>query len=328
MAGKAVQIKQVSPKGLVIGEGPHWVKGRQYLLFVDIHKGEMHRLFTETGRHQVLRVEPEESGHIVSFIIPVANHRDLFVIGHGRSFSLVEWPESDPDSHTKKVKATLHTVEGHMPKNSLNDGKCDPQGRLWSGTYGAMSGVGQVESEKGHIYCLKNDLAVECWADKITISNGMGWSNDHKTFYYVDSMAYSVDAFDYDDATGKIGNRRKMFDFKAENLTPDIPDGMCVDSNGDVWVACFSGGKVIRINPATGKVIQAITMPTKNVTSACFGGPDLDILYVTSATYGMTPEQKEKDPAGATFAVTGLGVTGKPPVEFRIDAGVLKQKLG
>ncbi|XP_045110867.1 regucalcin-like [Portunus trituberculatus] len=328
MAGEGVHVQQVASKGLIIGEGPHWVMDRCCLLFVDIMRGEMHRLFTDTRRHQKLHVEPEGAGDSLSFVVPVKNHPDLYAVGLGRSVALVEWLETDPDAHTRKVKVTLHTVESDTPTNRFNDGKCDPRGRLWAGTMAQESAPGVLPKEKGHIFCLNNDLTLDCTMDKISLSNGLAWSHDKKTFYYIDSMAYSVDAFDYDIGTGKIGNRRQVVDFKAVGLDPDIPDGMCIDSNGDLWVACFYGAKVICIDPTTRKIKRKITMPTKNITSVCFGGHDYSTLYVTSSSLGLTPEEVKEQPAGATFAVTGLGVKGIAPDEFVVDEEVLKRKLG
>ncbi|MPC90254.1 Regucalcin [Portunus trituberculatus] len=140
MAGEGVHVQQVASKGLIIGEGPHWVMDRRCLLFVDIMRGEMHRLFTDTRRHQKLHV-----GRMGFIRICAAgcemqqieyhfkNHPDLYAVGLGRSVALVEWLETDPDAHTRKVKVTLHTVESDTPTNRFNDGKCDPRGRLWAG---------------------------------------------------------------------------------------------------------------------------------------------------------------------------------------------------
>ena len=90
--------------------------------------------------------EAGEYGSTVSFIIPVlnANHPDLYVIGHGRSIALVDWPESDPDSHSKKIKVVLEAVDGDSPTNRFNDAKCDPQGRLWAGKCVCVWVVGGV----------------------------------------------------------------------------------------------------------------------------------------------------------------------------------------
>ncbi|XP_050700348.1 uncharacterized protein LOC126987425 [Eriocheir sinensis] len=323
-----VEVKQIAPAGLQIGEGPHWEASRGCLLFVDILNAEIHRLYTRTGRHQVLRVAPGPSGDTVSFAIPVEGQGDLYVIGQGRSLSLVEWPESDPDLHIREVKVTLHTVEGQKSGNRFNDAKCDPEGRLFAGTMGQQSGPGEWERDLGNLYRLDPDLTLTRSVDKITLSNGLAWSSDHKTFYYIDSMDFAVDAFDYSKETGIITNRRTLFDFKKNGLLKEIPDGMCMDSNGDLWVACFNGGKVIKVNPRTKTLIQEVKLPATNITSVCFGGQDYATLYVTSASTGLTQDDLKKQPAGGTFAVTGLGVTGLPPTAYRVKNEALKVKLG
>ncbi|XP_067418641.1 regucalcin-like, partial [Emydura macquarii macquarii] len=144
-----------------------------------------------------------------------------------------------------------------------------------------------LERHQGALYTLFPDHSVVKHFDQVDISNGLDWSLDHKTFFYIDSLSYSVDAFDYDLHTGKICNRRSMYKLEKEE---SIPDGMCIDTEGKLWVACYDGGRVIRLDPETGKRIQTVKLPVDKTTSCCFGGQDYSELYVSSACQGMDDE--------------------------------------
>lgn len=324
MAG--VVVKQVCP-GVELGEGPHWVPEQKALYYVDIRKGYVHRYFPGQDKHQSLKVEDAGSGDSVSLVVPVAGSTDLYVVGIGRSLGVVQWPLDAPDKHTAKA-TVLHTVDAETPNNRFNDGKCDPQGRLWAGTMGHESEPAVLDKEKGSLFCLNTSNELSKWVDKVSISNGLAWSHDRSTFYYIDSLANSVDAFEYDDAAGKISNRRVVFDFKKNDIK-GVPDGMAIDTDGNLWVACFFGSKVICVEPSSGSLKRTVDLPAQNITSVCWGGDDYSTMYVTSAQTGLSAEELAKMPAaGGTFAVTGLGAKGLPPVEYKADLNVIKSKMG
>jgi len=193
------------------------------------------------------------------------------------------------------------------PNIRFNDGKCDPQGRFWAGTMDiSESGV-----PLGSLYYLDHEFKVHKKLSDVGISNGICWSHDHKTMYYIDSPLKRVDSFDFDPATGHISNRKTVVSFVHEN---GFPDGMTIDSDGNIWVAHWDGGKVTQWNPHTGKLLRTIQIPgAPKVTSVAFGGENLTDLYVTTASKG------DPAPAGALFRVTGLGnggVKGVPAFEF------------
>lgn len=152
--------------------------------------------------------------------------------------------------------------------------------------------------------------------DGISISNGLAWSLDLKKFYYIDSCTYCVDEFDYDAKTGDIRNRSQMFNLREEGIK-GYPDGMCIDSEGMLWVAVFEGdAAVIRINPKSRKLLKSIKLPqAEQITSVAFGGPNLDVLYVTSAS--SRGEAKNIN-AGKLYQITGLGVKGLPGVPVKL----------
>ncbi|XP_069191090.1 regucalcin [Procambarus clarkii] len=320
-------VEQVLP-GVHLGEGPHWVHHHQCLLFVDIVKGDVHRYFLQTKRCQVLHIEGGEAGGTVSLVVPVEGAPDLFMVSLGRSLAVVEWSVSDPDYHTVRPKAILHTVDHRFPTNRFNDGKCDPRGRLWAGTMGHEDVPGQPELYRGSLFCLDGDLRLTDRVNKVSIANGLAWSLERKTFYYIDSCAYSVDAFDYDESTSQIENRRTVVDYKTSGLGKDIPDGMCIDEVGNLWVANFYGKKVICIDPEIGKIVRSVELPARDVTSVCWGGPHYSTLFVTSAQTGLSAEELASQPAaGGVFAISGLGVKGLPPTNFSANLDLLKKQM-
>ncbi|KAK7066990.1 hypothetical protein SK128_002377 [Halocaridina rubra] len=321
-----IQVQQVVAP-VLLGEGPLWEEHNQSLIFVDIFECNIHRYFPKTERHQVLHIENCGTGKSVSFAIPIEDDPNLLVVGLGRSIAVVEWSPNDPDQHSVTPKGILHTVDDHVPQTRLNDAKCDPQGRLWAGTMGPEASPGQPEMYKGSLYSVDSKLKLTSWVDRISISNGLAWSLDKKTFYYIDSCAYSVDAFEYNDDTGAISKRRKAFNYKSSGLDKDIPDGMCIDAEGNLWVANFFGKKIICINPETRKIVRQVEMPAQNMTSVCWGGENYDILFATSAQAGLTREEIATEPAGATFAITGLGVKGLPSQNLKVDMQLLKAKF-
>ncbi|KAM4905812.1 regucalcin isoform 2-T2 [Sylvia borin] len=110
------------------------------------------------------------------------------------------------------------------------------------------------------------------------------------------------------------GNRRSIYKLEKEE---SIPDGMCIDTEGKLWVACYDGGRVIRLDPETGKRLQTVKLPVDKTTSCCFGGKDYSEMYVTSASDGMDKEWLSRQPqAGGVFKITGLGAKGVPPYPF------------
>lgn len=206
------------------------------------------------------------------------------------------------------------TVDEDKPENHFNDGKCDPAGRFWAGTKGRETGVGILPPEQGSLFSLSGDRKLTKWIDKITISNGMTWSLDEKTFYYIDTVTSKIDAFDYNDEAGAISNRRS-----AVQVDPSLgyPDGMTIDSEGMLWVAMYDGWKVVRFNPTSGARLRTVDLPVAKVTSCCWGGKNLDELFVTCESLRLSPEERKAQPlAGSVFRIKNLGTRGLPAIAF------------
>ncbi|XP_068203862.1 regucalcin-like [Palaemon carinicauda] len=320
-----VKVGELPVSRLYLGEGPHWQEDIEALLYVDVFNKAVCRYFVNTGRCQVLHIDDGGKAKTVTIVVPVEGCKDWYVVSVGNTLCGVQWKVTDPDNHTTKPKVLQVTLDSHF-----NDGKCDPQGRLWAGTMGPQDDKGELlKMNVSSLYRLDSNLTMNKCVDKVSVSNGLTWSPDKKHFYYIDSEAFSIDAFCYDDLTGQIGNRRVLLDYKKSQLGEDIPDGMTCDVSGNLWVANFKGSKVICVNPETGQVIRQVNLPSKNVTSVCWGGPDYSTLFVTSGKMRLTQDELEKIPAaGATFAVTGLGAKGFPANGFRPDLDLFRDKMG
>ncbi|XP_071528075.1 regucalcin-like isoform X2 [Panulirus ornatus] len=320
----SVKVEQLDIPCIRLGEGPHWLEDQQALLFVDVFDKALRRHFVHTGKHQILFLDDGGVAETASMVIPVEGEPDLLVVGLGKTLSVVRWTSTDPDRHTVKPKVIQTTTDDHF-----NDGKCDPQGRLWAGTMSPLDDKADIlEYNNSSLFKYDHDLNFTSWVKKVTISNGLAWSHDRKTLYYIDSPALAVYYFDYDDAAGAISNQRVLLDYAAAGLKDQVPDGMTIDKDGNLWVACFGGGQVICVDPKAGQVIRKVAVPSKSITSVCWGGKDYSTLYVTSGTHKLTPEEIAANPsAGGTFAITGLGTKGNPPVNFRPNLEKLKAKL-
>jgi sugar lactone lactonase YvrE len=288
----------------VLGEAPHWIESRQELIYVDILGQALHRYLPSSGDDFVLPLTER-----ISFAIPLESESNKYVIGLERKIALLEW---DGISSEYKSLEIISTVEEDTPKNRFNDGKCDPQGRLWAGTMGHETTTGNVDPKKGNLYSLDLEGKVRAHVDKIDISNGLAWSLDSTRFYYIDSCALTVDVFDFDAANGAVSNRRVLFDLPRNGIL-GLPDGMCVDADDNLWIAVHLGSKVLHVDTKRGALIGSIDFSGRasKITSVAFGGPNLETLYVTSANVDLTPEELLTQPeAGALFAITNLGVRG------------------
>lgn len=146
----------------------------------------------------------------------------------------------------------------------------------------------------------------------VNISNGLAWNAANNKFYYIDSPSLQVAEYDYDDAKGTISNRRVAFDLTKYPELSGVPDGMTIDENDNLWVALYGGSSVIQVNPKTGALLKKVPIPVRDITSTMFGGPNLDVLFVTTSRVNLSPQERVQYPkAGSVFKITNLGVKGR-----------------
>lgn len=288
----ASQPDMVIDAQATLGEGPVWDERRQSLLWVDILPGEMHRLDPATGNDEVF-----VAGMPVG-AMALRRHGGL-VIAVENGFALFD--------EEARLLEQVAVIDHPGPRARFNDGKCDPGGRFLAGTMAY-----DQSPAAGRLYRLDPDRSVTTLLDGVTISNGLAWTADGTTMYYIDSPAYGIDAFDYDPASGVLSNRRRVVTIPP---AAGLPDGMTIDADGCLWVALYGGSAVHRYTPH-GHLDTTISFPVTNITCPAFGGRELTVLYVTSARHGLSDSQLAEQPhAGAVFAVD-VATCGLPALTF------------
>jgi len=185
----------------------------------------------------------------------------------------------------------------------MNDGACDPDGRLYCGTMAY-----DREPGRATLYRLDPDRSVSVVLEGLTISNGLDWSPDNSVAYYVDTPTLRIDLLDYEPAAG-LTNRRV---FATIDEQDGWPDGLTVDSEGGVWVA-LNGGSAVRRYTPDGRIDGHVELPTEKATSCAFGGPNLDELYITTSAEFM---DRAEDPIAGSLFRASVGVRGMPVREF------------
>jgi len=292
-------IRVVFDGANTLGEGPLWDVAEQRLYWIDSMNGLIFRA-TADGREMEQWKLPSNIG-------------SLALRAQGGALLALESGLNLFDFRTGKAEPVAHPEDGkdHV---RLNDGKVDRQGRFIVGSLDmAMFSPNPPAEARGRLYRLDTDLSLAVLDTNIGCANGPCWSTDDKIFYFADTFAGKIYAYDWDARTGTPSNRRSFTD----TIKPGLPDGATVDSEGYYWNA-FNGtgagqGEVRRYAP-DGRVDRRIELPSLKVTSLMFGGPELDILFVTSMSMNGFPEDRPCD--GSLFAVHGLGIRGVPEPRF------------
>ncbi|MGI8700180.1 MAG: SMP-30/gluconolactonase/LRE family protein [Nocardioidaceae bacterium] len=275
---EAAEVELVLDSGAEVGESPVWDVERGDLLWVDIPRGLIHRLDPATGRDEVLSVgQPVGSvGLRASGGLVIALRDGFGLLGAGSA----------------EVRIVAR-VEVDRPGNRMNDGKCDRAGGFWAGTMAV-----DETPNAGAVYRLDTELQVRQVMSNATMPNGLDWSLDDRTQYYVDSLDGGIDMFDYDPERALPTNRRRLVDVSPVN---GVPDGLTIDAEGFIWVALWGGSALHRYAP-DGRLDTVVEFPVTQVTSCTFGGSDLDELYVTTAAEGLEGEDLRCQPlAGGVF---------------------------
>lgn len=278
--------------GAIVGEGPVWDDQSQTLIWVDIMNGRVHRYDPATGEDIFL-----DAGQHVGAAIP--RDKGGLVLATPSGFSLLS------EDGTVEHKTS---VEESISNNRMNDAKCDSNGRIWAGT---MDYDGT--SPSAALYRLNTDWVATKMVTAVTISNGTDWNLDNSIMYYIDSITKRVDQFDYDSQSGLVFNRRPFLEFSDAD---GIPDGMTVDAEGYLWVAFFGGSRVGRYSPG-GTHDFDIPLPTPQVTSLAFGGPNYSDLYITTAANGLLDNNKAMNQGAGALFVCSPGQVGRKPNKFK-----------
>jgi sugar lactone lactonase YvrE len=278
-----------------LGEGPVWDSIAACLYFVDILRGRVHRFDPATSGCRTY-----DLGARVGSVGAVALTADGDLLLAARDGFARLSPSTGEVS-------TIAALEGNDPDVRMNDGSCDPAGRFWAGTMALDERPGA-----GALYRLDSNGRVHTMLRDVSISNGLDWSDDRLTMYYIDSPTQSVDVFDFDDATGSIGNRRTFVRIAADEGTPD---GLTLDAEGFLWVALWGGWTVHRYAP-DGSRDAVVRLPTAYPTSCAFGGADLRDLYITTAAIKLSDRERHEQPGAGGLFCCRPGVAGRQPHRF------------
>jgi len=290
-----VQVEIVHAAQAELGEGPAWDAETQTLYWVDIFGKRIH--FQHNHENGFIQLE-----EMPGCLAPTKNGT-LLVAARA---SILELEPATAISSPQGKQTILASVSEHA-NNRFNDGKCDPTGRFLVGSMNM-----DEKSPTGALYTFDGQR-VTLLLDNIRISNGLAWSPDYKTFYYIDTPTREVKAFDYDLSTGQIANPRVIITIPE---TLGWPDGMTSDSEGRLWIAMWAGASVTRWNPQNGQLLEKIPLPAKNVTSCVFGGANLDELYVTSARTGLDEAALTEYRYSGSLMRVKTSVQGMPTFEF------------
>jgi len=276
----------------LLGEGPLWVAQENALYWVDILNRQVHRLEPASGQRR--------SWTFAEPITSLARRQSGGFVGTTPDGFVAV------DFETQTIEPIV-LPEAHLPHNRFNDGKVDGNGRYRAGTMNK-----QEEKASGTLYRLDPDRTLNTMDTGYIITNGPAFSVDGRTMYHNDSVQGIVYAFEVQE-DGTVGGKRPFahFTFAKEGA----PDGMTVDSENCLWLAHYGGARLTRFAPS-GDILAVVPLPVPNVTSCTFGGPELDILYITTAAQNMAPAELEKYPLSGSLFACQPGVKGLPTPQF------------
>lgn len=309
-----VKVEEISVESqrCELGEGPHWDVRRQSLYYVDINAPAILRFDHQTGKIHKASIGGNYTA--IGFIVPVDGSDDKFVVGANHDVLVIQW---NGESEKAEVVEKLTSVDDTLPENRINDGKVDQNGVLFFGTLGDEFKPDFREKLDGSFFSFSKSAGLKYISERqVAISNGITWDEKRNKMFYIDSLARNVKEYDYNQSTSDVSNGKVLIDFNESHRDEPnfVADGMTIDENGRIYVCTWGGARIIVIDPATRTVVREIKFPTDQVTSAAFGGPNLDILFVTTA--GRPKPQPA--PAGGLFKVTNLGVRGLPMHNFKL----------
>lgn len=315
-----------SPVRTQLGEGPVWSAADSCLYWLDIEQYRLHR-HTPTAKEgeRAVFVETRELGMVGCIALTEKPQQVLLAAQKGlalfdwttlKSYLLAPFPTAAAASGADAEGAT---AAASLPFR-FNDGEVTPAGTLLVGTmcmdetnWHEKAIVVEYRWESGRVVC------EEAFA-QATCPNGQAWTDDGKTVYFVDTPTMRVDAFDYDPtgsrAAERLTNRRTVITMD-DAPSQGYPDGMTIDaSSGHLWIAHWEGARVTVWDPATGGLLRTLAMPTGKITSPCFGGAQMDDLFVTSASRGAKIEDTH---AGDLFLLKKVGAKGKEAHKFKAE---------
>jgi len=263
-----------------LAEGPTWYKDA--LWWVNIVEGTLNRWDPRTG----LNTSRATAGFLGA-AAPASDGRWLLARKH--DCVLLDW-------ETGAFTPFASTPHGLQTEHRFNDGKVGPAGNFWVGTLSLKK-----RPHEAALYVLDGAGDFQRVRTGLTLANGLAWSPDSRRFYHVDTPTKRVQAFDFSPGDSRLANESTLIHFLD---TEGFPDGLTCDAEGNLWIALWGAGEVVRIEGQTGKVIERHKLPVTQVSSCTFGGPGLSTLFITTAWENFTLDQRQAQPlAGSIFSL-------------------------
>ena len=264
-----------------LGEGCFWDSKERAVWWLDVVlPSRIHKFVLGTGHHR--------TWHFSEMVSAMAMRKDgTLIVG-------CEFGVKTFDPVTGALTAINHPDADHS-QNRGNDGACDAKGRFWFGTMQqniAPDGADlDITQSSGRLFRIDKDFNATLMQSNVGVSNGPCWSPDNKIFYFTNSKAQTIFAYDFDVKAGTISNKRVFNNTKDHGY----PDGATVDAEGFLWSARWEGACVLRFDPK-GRLDRVVPIPARRPTCVCFGGPKLDTLFVTTARLHVPKTEMIKHP--------------------------------
>ena len=264
-----------------LGESPYWHDKTNSFFWVDIELGTLFKFNFKTKK-----IKKWKFNHKLSLVLEADNDKLILALDLKiASFDLI----------SEKLEL-LEELKGNKLVHRFNDGKCDTNGTLWIGALNK-----KLKPNSGSLYSIGKEMKFKHQIGNLTVSNGITWTKDNKTMYFIDSPSQEVKSYNFDLINNEITYNKVVIKISKEL---GAPDGMSIDKEGNLWIAHYGGHGVFCWNPKNGKILNKIMLPVPNVTSCCFGGENLDHLMITTAMENLTKKELKKFPlSGNTFIV-------------------------
>jgi sugar lactone lactonase YvrE len=270
-----------------LGEGPFYDPVTDQVSWVDLYQRRVHTTDLTSG----------------ATVTVTASERVAFVFPTGTPGEFVAGAQHGVARLGTRLEEPWIPIDSLDPDTALNDGKADARGRLWVGTLSLSR-----SPWKCAFYRVNLDGSLSTIFTGVGLSNGLGWSPDGSTFYYVDSHRQDLRAFDFDVDRGELSNGRTIAAIPAED---GMPDGLAVDAEGGIWIALY-GGAVVRRVTADGRHDRDVRLPVTFPTSVAFGGASNDLLFVTTARSLLDERGRAAEPLAGRLLALRVGVGGAP----------------
>ncbi|TYK66260.1 SMP-30/gluconolactonase/LRE family protein [Colwellia echini] len=281
-----IGLTQICQQNGTVPEGPIWSIKEQCLYWPDIVERTISRYCPAEGLIEQQTLDFEFSA------LAVNENNQLLVVGNCQLhvFNFAE-------NHCTALTDKYNIGEA----NRFNDAKVDSYGRFWIGSL--RKGLAEAT---GKIFSIDENLKIETHDRDYIASNGLGWSPDNQYFYMIETVSQQLFRYDFCQVSGKISNKTPFVDF---NDQLGKPDGMCVDSEGNLWIAMWDGWGVLCYSN-TGQLLGKVEVPMQKATCVTFGGENLSTLFITTANFGLTAQEKLEMPWAGSVLSCQPGVNG------------------